>query len=122
MRLDAKYAADTKIADASREFKMKKAGFDVEVNALKAESELAYELQVAKERQKIRAEEIEITVVERKKQIEVTLSFHPAFHPASLPPSIPHCLPTSLPLCIPPCLSLFLALLLVAVSTKTAYL
>lgn len=37
----------------------------------KAESELAYELQAAKERQKIRGEEIEIDVVERKKLIEI---------------------------------------------------
>ena len=37
----------------------------------KAEAELAYELQCAKEKQKIRSEEIEIEVVERRKQIEV---------------------------------------------------
>jgi len=32
---------------------------------------LAYELQAAKIRQKIRTEEMQITVVERKKQIEI---------------------------------------------------
>lgn len=37
----------------------------------RAESELAYELQAAKLRQKIRAEEILISVVERRKQVEV---------------------------------------------------
>ena len=37
----------------------------------KAEAELAYELQAAKEKQKIRSEEIEIEVVERRKQIDV---------------------------------------------------
>lgn len=37
----------------------------------KAESELAYELQGAKEKQKIRTEEIEIDVVERRKQIDI---------------------------------------------------
>lgn len=37
----------------------------------KAEAQLAYELQAAKIRQKIRNEEIQIDVVERKKQIEV---------------------------------------------------
>jgi len=36
-----------------------------------AEAELAYELQAAKTNQKIRAEEIEIDVVERRKQISV---------------------------------------------------
>ena len=37
----------------------------------KAEAQLAYELQAAKIRQKIRNEEIQIDVVERRKQIEV---------------------------------------------------
>jgi flotillin len=37
----------------------------------KADAELAYELQSAKTTQKIRAEEIEIDVVERRKQISV---------------------------------------------------
>lgn len=39
----------------------------------KAESQLAYELQAAKIRQKIRNEEIQIDVVERKKQIEIEI-------------------------------------------------
>ena len=37
----------------------------------KAESQLAYELQAAKIKQKIRSEEIQIDVVERRKMIEV---------------------------------------------------
>lgn len=37
----------------------------------KAQSELAYSLQGAKERQKIRSEEVQIEVVERRKQIDV---------------------------------------------------
>ncbi|EFX84252.1 hypothetical protein DAPPUDRAFT_239186 [Daphnia pulex] len=37
----------------------------------KAEAQLAYELQAAKTRQKIRTEEMQITVVERRKQIEI---------------------------------------------------
>lgn len=37
----------------------------------KAEAQLAYELQAAKEQQKIRLEEIEIEVVQRKKQISI---------------------------------------------------
>lgn len=37
----------------------------------KAESQLAYELEAAKIRQKIRNEEIQIEIVERKKQIEI---------------------------------------------------
>lgn len=37
----------------------------------KAESQLAYELQAAKVRQRIRNEEIQIEIVERRKQIEI---------------------------------------------------
>ena len=46
--MDVKYSTKTKIADASREFQMNKAAFDQEVNAKKAEAELAYELQVTR--------------------------------------------------------------------------
>jgi len=71
LRMDSKFEADTKIADSARAYQMQKASFDMEVNRGKAEAELAYELQAAKEKQKIRSEEIEIEVVERRKQIEV---------------------------------------------------
>jgi len=67
----AKYQAETNIADSAREFAVKKANYDAEVNTKKAESDLAYELQTAKTRQKIRQEEVEIQVVERKKQIQI---------------------------------------------------
>ena len=70
-RMDVRYHADTNIANALRDFQMKKAEFDQEVNAKKAEAELAYELQGAKEKQRIRGEEIQIDVVERRKAIEV---------------------------------------------------
>ena len=33
LRLDAKYMADTKVADSKRQFEMQKAAFDMEVNA-----------------------------------------------------------------------------------------
>lgn len=70
-RLDVRYEADTNIANSKRGFEMQKAAFDMETNRARAEAELAYELQAAKEKQRIRAEEIEIDVVERKKQIEI---------------------------------------------------
>merc|ERR1712137_289349 len=54
-----------------RAFKLQKANFDKEVNTAKAEAQLAYELQAAKIQQRIRNEEIQITVVERRKQIEI---------------------------------------------------
>ncbi|KAF4521165.1 hypothetical protein B566_EDAN011615 [Ephemera danica] len=65
--MDVKYNTDTKIEDNSRMYKLQKANFDKE----KAEAQLAYELQAAKIRQRIRNEEIQIEVVERRKQIEV---------------------------------------------------
>lgn len=46
--MDARYSADTKIANSNREFQMRKAEFDQEVNSKKAEAELAYQLQVRK--------------------------------------------------------------------------
>ncbi|XP_035199265.1 flotillin-2 isoform X3 [Oxyura jamaicensis] len=69
--LDVKFMADTKIADSRRAFELQKAAFAEEVNIKTAEAQLAYELQSAREQQKIRQEEIEIEVVQRKKQIDV---------------------------------------------------
>merc|ERR1719462_297084 len=69
--MDIKYSTDTKIEDNSRAFKLQKANFDKEVNSAKVEAQLAYELQAAKIQQKIRNEEIQIQVVERRKQIEI---------------------------------------------------
>merc|ERR1719193_512266 len=69
--MDIKYSTDTKIEDNSKAFKLQKANFDSEVNTAKAEAQLAYELQAAKIQQKIRNEEIQIQVVERRKQIEI---------------------------------------------------
>jgi len=70
-RMGEKFAADTAIANSKREFDLKKAGFQEEVNQKNAEAELAYQLQAAKVRQLIRSEEIEIEVVERRRQIQV---------------------------------------------------
>ncbi|XP_006819994.1 flotillin-2-like [Saccoglossus kowalevskii] len=69
--MDVKFDADTKVADSARMYELQKAGFEKEVNARKAEAELAYELQAAKVKQKIRNEEIEIEVVERRKLIDI---------------------------------------------------
>lgn len=69
--MDVKYDTDTKIENNSRMYQLQKANFDKEVNTAKAEAELAYELQAAKISQMIKKEEIQIDVVERKKQIEI---------------------------------------------------
>ena len=44
--MDARYQADTMIADSKREYQMRSAEFDQEINTKKAEAELAYQLQV----------------------------------------------------------------------------
>ncbi|XP_047450102.1 flotillin-2-like [Mugil cephalus] len=69
--MDVKFLADTKMADSKRELELQKASFNQEINTKKAEAQLAYELQAAKEQQKIRLEEIEIQVVQRKKEITI---------------------------------------------------
>ena len=43
----ARYANDIEIAKAQRDFELKKAAYDMEVQTKKAESNLAYELQVS---------------------------------------------------------------------------
>merc|ERR1712050_797699 len=69
--LDAKFSTDSKIENNTRGFKLQQANFDTEVNAAKAEAQMAYELEAAKIKQRIRREEIEVDVVERRKQIEI---------------------------------------------------
>jgi len=69
--MDTKFATDSRIENNMRDFNLQTATFDTEVNSAKAEAEMAYTLQAAKIKQKIRAEEIEIEVVERRKQIEI---------------------------------------------------
>ena len=67
----ARFLADAKIAESQRDFSVEKAAFDQEVNAREAEAALAGPLQDAKTRQEVRSEEVQIDVVERRKQIEV---------------------------------------------------
>lgn len=49
-QMKARYANDSEIAKAQRDFELKKATYDIEVNTKKAESELAYDLQVGQEK------------------------------------------------------------------------
>lgn len=70
-RMEATLANDTGIAKAKRDFDTKKAAYDVEVNTAKAEANLAYDLQAATMQQKIKEQETEVKVIERKQQIEI---------------------------------------------------
>jgi flotillin len=67
----AKLQAETRIAEASKNYQVQKAAYDAETNQKKAEAELAYILQQNITNQKVKAEEIQISVVEKAKQIEL---------------------------------------------------
>ncbi len=67
----AKYEAETKIAESNKSYSVQKAAYDAEVNQKKAEAELAYPLQQNITNQRVKEEEVEIEVVEKRKQIEV---------------------------------------------------
>lgn len=67
----AKFSAETKIAESRKDYEVQQASYEAEVNRKKAEAELAYTLQQNIENQKVKAEEVQINVVEKQKQIEV---------------------------------------------------
>lgn len=68
---EAEFEAEARIAEAEKEFSIQKAAYDGEVNRRKAEAEQAYNIQTAIERQKVRAQEVQVEVIERQKRIEV---------------------------------------------------
>jgi len=70
-RMRARYENDIEIAHAQRDFELKKAAYDMEVQTTKAQSDLAYDLQAAKTKQRIKEEQMQIRVVERAQQIMV---------------------------------------------------
>ncbi|MDX1521068.1 MAG: SPFH domain-containing protein [Anaerolineae bacterium] len=68
---EARFQAETKIAEAEKIYAVQKASYDAEVNRQKAEAELAYTLQQNITNQQVKAESVQIEVVEKQKQIEV---------------------------------------------------
>ncbi len=67
----ARLAAQTKIAEADKNYQVQKASYDADVNRQKAQAELAYVLQQNITNQEVKQEEVEVEVVAKKKQIEV---------------------------------------------------
>jgi len=67
----AKYLADTQIAEADRDYKMKLAEYTASVNKKKAEADLAYDLQKYQTQQLVTAEQVKVQVVEKENQITV---------------------------------------------------
>jgi flotillin len=68
---EAKFIADTKIAEAQRNYQSNVAQYQAAVNQKKAEADLAYDLQKYKTGQLVKAEEIQVTIIEKQKQIEL---------------------------------------------------
>src|SRR4051812_4455389 len=68
---EAKFVADTRIAEAQRDYQMNLAVYQASVNQKKAESDLAYDLQKYKTGQLVKAEEVQVNIIEKQKQIEL---------------------------------------------------
>lgn len=67
----AKFDAETKIAESQKKYEVEKAIYQQEINRKRAESELAYTLQENITNQEIRAEQVQIEIVEKQKRIQV---------------------------------------------------
>ncbi len=68
---EAKFIADTRIAEAQRDYESNVAQYQAAVNQKKAESDLAYDLQRFKTGQLVKAEEVQVQIIEKQKQIEL---------------------------------------------------
>ena len=68
---EAKFAADTKIAESQRDYQSNVAQYQAAVNQKKAEADLAYDLQKYKTGQLVKAEEVQVSIIEKQKQIEL---------------------------------------------------
>lgn len=67
----AKYRAETRIAESSKDYQVQKASYDQETNRQQVIARLESDLQEKKSHQQITAEEVQIQVIEKQKQIEV---------------------------------------------------
>lgn len=67
----AKFQADTQVAEADRDYKMKLADYSAGVNKQKAAADLAYDLQKYQTQQLVTAEQVKVMVVEKENQIVV---------------------------------------------------
>lgn len=68
---EAELEAETRIAEADKNYQVQKAQYDALVNRQRAEAELAYTLQQNITNQQVKAEEIEVEVIEKQKRIEL---------------------------------------------------
>lgn len=70
-RLASKLINDTEMELYKRNFEIKKAAYDMEVETARAQAELAFQLQAAKVHQRIKEETMNIEIVDRMNQIEI---------------------------------------------------
>jgi flotillin len=68
---EAQFQADSKLAEAQRDYQSNVAMYQAAVNQKKAESDLAYDLQKFKTGQLVKAEEVQVSIIEKQKQIEL---------------------------------------------------
>jgi flotillin len=68
---EARYRADIAIQEARRDYEVQKSSFAAEGRRAAAESELSYDLQRAISRQQVRAQELQVEIIERQKAIEL---------------------------------------------------
>jgi flotillin len=67
----ARYTADTQIEESRRDYELQKSSFMQEGKRAQAEADLAYDLQRAVTQQQVRAQELQVEIVERQKAIEL---------------------------------------------------
>jgi flotillin len=67
----ARYSADTAIEESRRDFEIRKSEFKQEGQKAAAEADLSYDLQRAITQQAVRAQELQVEIVERQKAIEL---------------------------------------------------
>jgi len=67
----ARLQAETKIAEANKNYNLQKQQYESEVESKRAEKDLSYDLQKFKKGQAVKAEEVQIEVVEKEKRIQL---------------------------------------------------
>uniref|UniRef100_A0A2K6V3Z8 Flotillin n=1 Tax=Saimiri boliviensis boliviensis TaxID=39432 RepID=A0A2K6V3Z8_SAIBB len=70
-KVSAQYLSEIAMAKAQRDYELKKAAYDIEVNTRPAQADLAYQFQVAKTKQQIEEQQVQVQVVERAQQVAV---------------------------------------------------
>jgi flotillin len=67
----SRYTADTQIEESRRDYELQKSSFMSEGQRARAEADLSYDLRRAVTQQQVRAQELQVEIVERQKAIEL---------------------------------------------------